>query len=842
MKKLISLCMCIVLCIGVLPINAIAEGKENEVAVVPEITTEVLAEDLKTLGLFKGVSDTDFALERKPTRTEALVMLIRVLGQEQTALDGTWEHPFTDVASWADAYVGYAYSTGLTNGVSATEFGSSNIAPDYMYLTFVLRALGYSDANGDFTWNDPYALASDTGILPKEYDRNNFLRGDVVNISYAALNALMKNSQKTLANTLIEKNAFTAEKFSSVYRLGAVKLDIDPFTEIRKMIKQYGEYDEKNDTYSFVVFEDIRTDEYWENYVNKITFSYAESDGSVTLRNDVITHSVSYDGGTRSENKGTDYYFIRMTEGSETYEVEAYEKTYFPASGHGWEYEGAGVLYPEKWTGNYSDDPYWEDGMKHYHGWMDYTFTKRVYPWVGFVDSFAWSISYLIHSLDDEMGKYGLTNGREEFGFTVVIAPPTILSEMLYESTISDKEIDRLRRYDMTTLDRYTSYSEAKYEDLLTQYSMQMDYPGRTGDFQNFQEAHDYLTTVFYDRTHFKSVVLGLDGYSESFDVYINLLMAEAEARLSYESDNLEINFLTDDELVYYPDNSAYGVYTIVRGICEINIKNHTTTEWTTEDFTALKKTFEYSPYYEYMDFGYLAANSKLPQYIDMDVHLSSQKVIDLYDTSRKKAHGIIDIQILDYSGWEILKQTKVTAHGAENGQLRIAGAKTSIEKSEIKYGEAPASAVFYLSDAPKVYCWPDPGYWISDLIINGESVGERLYYPLDLTGEDITVEAVFEKIEDPVTITLTVLGDAPVIRIYVGELCLKSHPYKDKSVEVIVPRGTEIRVNIYSSLVGRLGHHITDVTMNGEVYETQENYIVVVNEDLTISANSKQN
>ena len=52
---------------------------------------------LKQLGLFKGVSDTDFALDRAPTRTEALIMLIRAMGKESEALGGSWSHPFTDV-------------------------------------------------------------------------------------------------------------------------------------------------------------------------------------------------------------------------------------------------------------------------------------------------------------------------------------------------------------------------------------------------------------------------------------------------------------------------------------------------------------------------------------------------------------------------------------------------------------------------------------------------------------------------------------------------------------------------------------------------------------------------
>ena len=113
------------------------------------------ANGLSQLRLFKGVGTfadgtVNFDLGRPATRVEALVMLIRLLGKEAEAEAGNWKHPFTDVPAWADKYVGYAYEKGLTKGSTATTFGTGN-ATAQMYLTFVLRALGYSDAaGGDF--------------------------------------------------------------------------------------------------------------------------------------------------------------------------------------------------------------------------------------------------------------------------------------------------------------------------------------------------------------------------------------------------------------------------------------------------------------------------------------------------------------------------------------------------------------------------------------------------------------------------------------------------------------------------------------------------------------------
>lgn len=171
-------------------------------------TETAAAERLKALGLFQGVGTNsdgspNFDLARTPTRVEALVMLIRLLGQEDEALSDNWAHPFTDVPEWAHKYVGYAFANKLTNGTSTTEFGTGS-ASCQMYLTFVLRSLGYSDVgNVDFSWDKPETLALTVGIMPEGLQAENFLRADVVLISEAALSAKLKDSGDTLFNKLM---------------------------------------------------------------------------------------------------------------------------------------------------------------------------------------------------------------------------------------------------------------------------------------------------------------------------------------------------------------------------------------------------------------------------------------------------------------------------------------------------------------------------------------------------------------------------------------------------------------------------------------------------------------
>lgn len=214
MKKIMSLILCLAMVLSLAaPVFAASSSLSFE---------EELARDLKALGLFKGVSETDFALGRAPTRIESLVMLVRVLGKEAEALSKGGKHPFLDVPQWADKYVGYAYQNKLTNGISATKFGSTDIASSAMYLTFVLRALGYSDAGGaDFTWDNPYTLAREIGVLYGNPDTIKFLRADVVLVSYAALEVCTKGSTQTLAEKLIASGAFTAMQYKEHYNLYA---------------------------------------------------------------------------------------------------------------------------------------------------------------------------------------------------------------------------------------------------------------------------------------------------------------------------------------------------------------------------------------------------------------------------------------------------------------------------------------------------------------------------------------------------------------------------------------------------------------------------------------------
>ncbi len=202
MKRQNIMALCLALLLALLPLRGTALALEAAPQERSLSVQQAKAERLSQLGLFLGEENGDFDLSRAPTRAEALVMLIRLLGCEKQALEAAYPCPFADVPAWAAPYVGFGLERGLTRGVSETRFGMGE-ADCAMYLTFVLRALGYSDAEGDFVWTDPFALARQSGILPQGTDTARFLRADVVSVSYAALSARLKGEDRTLAQRLV---------------------------------------------------------------------------------------------------------------------------------------------------------------------------------------------------------------------------------------------------------------------------------------------------------------------------------------------------------------------------------------------------------------------------------------------------------------------------------------------------------------------------------------------------------------------------------------------------------------------------------------------------------------
>ena len=190
---------------------------------IPSVSAagSVLSSQGKTLyelGLFRGVGTNedgtpDFGLDQVPTRNQALIMLVRLLGKEEEALAGTWSIPFKDVSENMRPYVGYAYTNGLTNGTTATTYSGAQPIKVNQYITFVLRALGY-ESGVDFTVSSPWEFARQVGIMEYQFSEytTRFDRGDMALLSGNALTAPQKGSGAPLIQKLVAEGAVDGEK------------------------------------------------------------------------------------------------------------------------------------------------------------------------------------------------------------------------------------------------------------------------------------------------------------------------------------------------------------------------------------------------------------------------------------------------------------------------------------------------------------------------------------------------------------------------------------------------------------------------------------------------------
>ena len=214
--------------------------------------------DLKILGLLANSPD-NFELDRAPNRVEGAIMLIRLLGKEEQALQTSSSHPFRDVPSWANKYISYMYQNELSKGVGAKAYGSSQPLSAKQYVTFVLRALGYKDGT-DFNYNQALDKARELGLLSSSdaaelKNSPMFLRYYMVWLSYNALFVKMKGSNHTLLDKLVntDKAVFKpAAKALGLYT-SDLKEKYENVTSVSFPLTEFGfEVKNKEDLYKLI--------------------------------------------------------------------------------------------------------------------------------------------------------------------------------------------------------------------------------------------------------------------------------------------------------------------------------------------------------------------------------------------------------------------------------------------------------------------------------------------------------------------------------------------------------------------------------------------------------------
>ena len=215
MKKVIAVILTLCCLSAALPVPALIPANTN--VVNSNIYTELVnnyaedqAEALKALGLFLG-TDNGFELNRALTRAEAAALIVRTLGAENAALSEKTPHPFKDVPAWADGYVGWLYRNKITNGVSASEYGSGQPVTYWQFATLLSRA-----CSGDDNFSDNgVGNESEQSLC----DMNGFHRADAVGLLtrfLACIYSLDPNEYITVAQHLVREGVFSAERFFEV--------------------------------------------------------------------------------------------------------------------------------------------------------------------------------------------------------------------------------------------------------------------------------------------------------------------------------------------------------------------------------------------------------------------------------------------------------------------------------------------------------------------------------------------------------------------------------------------------------------------------------------------------
>ena len=202
-KHILALFCALVLLLGAVPSAAALEGDTLR-------QTDALA----TLSLVKGTGD-DYALEMPVTRAQAAVLLVRLAGAETAAAKNTWSSGFVDVPAWARREISHAARLGWVRGVSEGRFQPHSPVTANAWCTMLLRMLGYSDAEGDFSISGAAAFAHRIGLVSRSYT-GTMTRGDVFETMYDALTFSYQDGSGTVISRLIGSGTCTRAAASAL--------------------------------------------------------------------------------------------------------------------------------------------------------------------------------------------------------------------------------------------------------------------------------------------------------------------------------------------------------------------------------------------------------------------------------------------------------------------------------------------------------------------------------------------------------------------------------------------------------------------------------------------------
>jgi hypothetical protein len=188
-------------------------------------TYEAQAKALYNVGLFKGVSATEYApdLGSSVTREQGIALIVRLLGKADAAAALTATDADAALAAFTDAKdldaslknaVAYAVKNKLVLGATSTTIDPKGAMVGNALATILLRNLGYTV--DDKAFDTATATLADKGGLTTaeatKFATKSLIRDDLVGIAYGSLKAKYSATSKTVIDQLIADKAVDQTK------------------------------------------------------------------------------------------------------------------------------------------------------------------------------------------------------------------------------------------------------------------------------------------------------------------------------------------------------------------------------------------------------------------------------------------------------------------------------------------------------------------------------------------------------------------------------------------------------------------------------------------------------
>lgn len=213
-KRILSLLFALLLLLGTIPFASAQEGDALG-----------YADRLNTLGLVSGTTSGEYSLNSPATRAQAAVLLVRLAGAESDAAREDAYSGYRDVPAWAADAVHYAVRQGWIDGaVSSLDFHPDQAVTANEWFTALLRMLGYSDKNGDFSPEGAATFAQHIGLAARSFT-GSLSRADLFESMENALTFSYKGSETTVLDHLLETGSVTR---AAANALGYLRQELTP--------------------------------------------------------------------------------------------------------------------------------------------------------------------------------------------------------------------------------------------------------------------------------------------------------------------------------------------------------------------------------------------------------------------------------------------------------------------------------------------------------------------------------------------------------------------------------------------------------------------------------------